>query len=316
MTYSRMAALGVAVSGLALVAGQGAAQPLVNAPTVSPLTPQPARIEAIHASTISCESQGVVFTPNGGYGGSADVFDGPMALILKGTKLEDVTGIAVVLDNGTRLAPVSRTECPGADGVSLRVVFNLPTVARTGSRAQLEVMAKEPPKLVAKLPPGAVPQKTCVDRLTGQPTGCPELPAPTPAGPPQIRIANVLLMLSPRPNLVSVTPDSVPREGREVCTARLVFRGSKLTSLKIAPDQSAINASLVLTEVSRTDTTMTADSSKRCTSGIVSSTILGLMTVRRGAIARPQDLHRCDTCADGPRLGVSFGGVSLTHGRG
>eukprot|EP01030_Chromulinospumella_sphaerica_P012211 gene12211-12001_t len=314
MTRSRIAALAVAVSALALLAGQGAAQPILNAPPVSPLAPPAARIEAIHASNLDCSSQGVVFTPDSAdYRGSADVFDGPTALILRGTRLEDVTSISVLLDNGTRITPTSRTDCP--NGAGIRVVFALPTVAGRGRRAQLEVMAKEPPKLVANLPQGTVPQKTCLDRLTGQPTGCPNVVA-APVAPPQIRIANVQLQLSPRPVLVSVTPDSVPRDGRTVCTARLVFRGSKMTSLKIAPDDSGVLAALTLTEVSRTDTTMTADSSKPCANGIISSTVLGLMTMRRGPSGRLQDLHRCDTCADGPRSGPSFGIVSVTHGRG
>lgn len=315
MTYSRMATLGLAVSAVALLAGQGAAQPIVNAPTASPVTQPAARIEAIHASNLDCSSQGILFTPDGAdYRGSADVFDGSTALILKGTRLEELTSITVLLDNGTRITPTSRTVCPNGAGV--RVVFALPTVAAKGRRMQLDVKAREPEKLVAKLPPSAVPQKTCVDRITGQPTGCPTLPTATPAAPGEIAIASVQLQLSPRPVLVSVTPDNVPRDGRTVCPARLVFRGSKMNSIKIAPDTSAINAGMTLTEVSRTDTTITTDSSKPCTSGIVSSTVLGLMTVRRGATGRPQDLHNCDTCADGSRIGPSFGIVSVLYGRG
>lgn len=314
MTLSRMAVLGAVVSTTALLAGQGLAQ--ISPPTVTALTPKPAVLEAIHGSTIDCESTGVLFTPSGGYGGSADVFDGQAALILKGSKLDEVTSVAVVTADGRRLTPTSQSQCQSSAGVSLRVVFDLPTVARPGSRATLEVMAKEPARLVVAVPPGATPQKTCVDRLTGAPTACPELPTATPGNPGQVKIATVQLMLFPRAKLESVTPDSVPRGGRTVCPAVLTFRGSKMGSLKITPDSSAINAGMTLSETSRSDSTVVANSSKPCASGIVSSSVVGLMTVRRGASARPTDLHNCDTCAGPSRSGPSFGIVGVTYGRG
>ncbi|MDB5472456.1 MAG: hypothetical protein JWR84_4016 [Caulobacter sp.] len=310
MTHSRMAALGVATSVLALIAGQGAAQPVPNPPVASVLTQQPARLESLHASTTDCQSRGIVFAPSGGYQGTADIFDGPTALILRGDRMQDVTSVGIVLANGTRLAPTSMSQCPSGGG--LRVVFNLPTVTGPGTRVRLEALAPEPPQLVVRNPPA--PQKTCVDRLTGQPTGCPDAPS-APAGARLLKIADVQLLLFQRPHLDSVTPDVISATGSsETCTGRVVFRGTRLGQARLVADAGGVNAGYSHIEVSRTETAITMNTTKRCLRGtIVGTTIFAVAPMRRGPLGRVEEVDHCDSCSDGPVGGARLGGVFLNH---
>ncbi len=305
MTHPRIATLGVAVSGLALLAGSGSAQPLPN-PPLAQLTAATPKLESISGSNQNCQSTGLVFTIAGsGYQGSADVFEGPAALILTGTRLQEVSEVAVVLANGTRLRPLTRTACAAPTGkTAIRVTFSLPGAASGGAR--LVLMAPEPPPLVRAPTP---PTKVCIDRITGQPTGCPDLP-PVSTTPRILKIADVGLTLVARPRIDGVQPDRINATGAsESCRGRVVFSGRNLSQARLVADAPGTNfgASIAF----QTATSITADLSKRCpANGIVATLIEAAAFVRRGPDGAARDVSRCDTCSDAP-AGGSFGGGAV-----
>jgi hypothetical protein len=298
-----MAALGVAVSGLALLCGPAAGQPLVNPPVVSPLVPEAPRLTSIAGAPEGCSGV-TLFTTGGAYGGSADVFAGPTGLLLIGSRLQDLSGITVVLAGGERLAPTSRTVCNGG----VRVTFNLPPGTSATSQARLELRAPEPPPLV-KAP--AAPQPACVDRLTGKPTGCPELPKPTT--PRILNIADIQLTIFPRPDPdSSVRPEIGGGAGGETCRGRVIFPGRKLAQARPTPDTSAANAGVRVTVVSQSDQGILADVIARCPfGGGVLSSISAVVPVRRGPNAAITPVETCDNCSDLPGPRGRFGGWGL-----
>ena len=291
MTLSRMAVLGAVVSTAALAAGQGSAQ--INPPTGPGLAIQPPRLESILGSNGGCATNGAVFTGAAGYGGTADVFEGPTALVLTGDRLAQLSDIAVVLPGGQRLPALTRSECAGGQ---VRVTFNLPTGVRG---ARLELLAPQASPLVSV----PKPVQACLDRATGRPIACPELPPPAPR---KVKVADIGLNLVVRPRIDSVAPDRIAGVGTGTCRGNVVFSGRGLGSARLVADTGGLPFTAVVT--SQTATTISAALTKTCNPGtILATTIQPAAFIRRGAQGGLAQIVRCDTCSDA--TATTFGGA-------
>ena len=281
MTLSRMAVLGAVVSTAALMAGQGSAQ--ISPPTGPQLAIQPPRLESLLGSNGSCSTNGPVFSSAANYNGTADVFEGPLSLVLTGERLSQLSDIAVVLPGGQRLAPESRTSC--ANG-SVRVSFAIPAGTRS---ARLELLAPKPAPLVN----APKPVQTCTDRLTGKPTACPELPAA--ASPGTVKVADVGLTMVARPALDRVTPDRITGSGTGTCRGVVVFTGRGLAAARLVAETGPIPFNDVIN--SQTATSINATLTKGCSAGTLLDTIIRPAAfVRRGTQGGMAEIVRCDTC--------------------
>jgi hypothetical protein len=312
MKRSSMAALGVAVSGLALLCGPATGQPLVNPPVASPLTQQAPRLTSIAGAPEGCTGP-TVYAPGGAYSGRADVFSGPMGLVLFGSRLQDIDSVSILMADGTRLQPTSMAPCAAGGASGLRVTFNLSPGGAEVRQGQLQVRAPEPAPLVKG--PGSTPQPTCIDRLTGKPTGCPQLPARD--GPRVLNIADVQLTIFPRPNPdSSVRPEIRDNPNSEDCRGRVIFPGRNLAQTRPDPDISAANAGVRITVVSRSAQGILADVAARCpfNSGGVLSSISAVVPMRRGPNAEVKPVDSCDTCSDLTGFNRRFGGWGLLAG--
>lgn len=291
---TRRLRLMLAGAACALLAGPGLAQP--TPPPGPALAVQPPRLESILGSNGSCSTNGPVYTDAAGYNGSADIFEGPTALVLTGSRMQALSDISVVLPNGSRLPALTRTACPGDN---LRVTFALPAGARA---ARLELLANEPPPLVAA--PVSPPQ-ACIDRLTGKPTACPTLPPPAPR---KVKVASIALNLIARPRVISVAPDSLHGRRTGTCSGGLVFFGSNVGGVRLIANIPG--AGFRATVTSQTATSVNATLTRACDPGSVQSALIEpTVLIRRGRSGGLAEIIRCDTCSDG--TAATFGGATV-----
>ena len=319
---SRLAQMGAAlvVTGLmasvAAAEGQLVGEPRLGGGTPAVLTAPLPRLESVLAQRAGegcAASNGTIFAA-GGAGfqrageslGTADVFGGAAGLRLVGSRMVDVNGVVVVLADGRRINPRTFLKsCTDSQGrPSIRVTFDLPDLATT-TTARLQLTAPEPPPLVT---PPTTPPSLCRDPLTGVSKPCPTLPPPPPTS---VKVADLGLILHPKPNITSLTPTSISAVGRsEICSGRVRFSGQNLTSAKLVADAGPLGFST--TVISQTGTAIVADVTKSCQTNTVLTTIVsGGVTLRRGAAGPPTTVTQCDTCVATSNFGGGFGGGAI-----
>lgn len=319
---SRLAPVGAALVIAGLLAGGATAQgqlvgdTRITGATPAVLTAPLPKLESVLAQRAGegcAASNGVVFATGGaGYQrsgeslGTADVFGGATGLRLVGSRMAEVSGVVIILSDGRRITPRTLlNSCTDSQGrPSIRVTFDLPLVTTT-TTARLQLTAPEPPPLITPPPP---PPTLCRDPLTGESKPCPTLPT---LPPKSIKVADLGLVLHPKPNIASLSPTSISAVGRsEVCRGRVRFDGQNLASAKLVADTGPLSFSTAV--ISQTATTIVADVTKTCQTGTVLNTIIsGGVTLRRGTAGSPTTVIQCDTCVAASNFGGGFGGGAI-----
>lgn|GEM_PF-3519226 len=234
--------------------------------------------------------------------GAADVFGGLTNLLLRGSGMADVSSVVVVLPDGRRLTPrVFNKTCLDGARTAIGLTFDLPGVS-VRSTARLQVMAPEPPPLVAAAPPTL---KVCTDPMTGAVKSCPALP---PLAGKAVTVADIGLILHPRPSVVTIEPRQIQAVGaREVCGGRLRLSGQNLGNATLRTDGKGRADGFTSTTVSQTATAVFADVQQSCiTNTMMAPTFIGVgVMLRRGIAGDFALVPECDTCASPPSR--SFG---------
>jgi hypothetical protein len=240
--------------------------------------------------------------------GVADLFGGATGLLLQGSGMADVSSAVVILSDGRRITPRTFNKtCRDGSRTAIRLTFDLPSVSAR-STARLQVMAPEPPPLLVSPPP---PTQVCTDPVTGTVKSCPVLP---PAPRKIVTIADIGLVLHPRPSVAKVEPAEVRSVGgSEVCQGRARISGQNLSNATLTTDDSGRSAGFTSTTISRTATTILADFRKPCRTNVAATSTyitVGAM-LRRGVAGDLVLVPKCDTCANPPSNSFGAGYIKF-----
>jgi hypothetical protein len=317
LVSSRLAPLGAAlvvaglVTGVATAQGQLAGDTRLTGATPTVLTTPLPKLESILAQGLgeSCDpTDGTVFVAGGtGYQksgetlGTADVFGGATGLRLVGSRMADVNGVVVILSDGRRINPRTflKSCTDSQNRPAIRVTFDLPQVT-TATTVRLQLTAPEPQPLIA---PPPTPPQLCRDPLTGVSKPCQTLP---PLPPKSIKVADLGLVLHPRPSITVATPDRVDAgSGTRTCRARIRFSGQNLANADISAGSAALT-NFTRTIVSRSSSAIVADVTKDCPggAGYVFTMVSTTLNLRRGPVGASTAITQCDTCTSARSLGT------------